>query len=67
MEIFLILSYNYYPEAKWLFWMAWAETSDKLKRANTDLWRMQRVEQLSSKMLKVGDFLIYQFEDQFQM
>jgi len=41
--------------------MAWAETSDKLRRADADLRRMQRAQQLISKLLKVVDTLIAQF------
>jgi hypothetical protein len=43
--------------------MAWAETSDKLRRAGADLARMQRAERASVEMLKVVDSLIRQIED----
>ncbi|KAG2128376.1 uncharacterized protein EDB93DRAFT_1256674 [Suillus bovinus] len=49
------------------FQTAWAETSDKLRRADEDLWRLQRAECLTSEMLKVLDSLILRFEDQIQM
>ncbi|KAG2133587.1 uncharacterized protein EDB93DRAFT_1254800 [Suillus bovinus] len=39
-------------EAERPFRTAWAETSDKLRRADEDLWRLQRAECLTSKMLK---------------
>ncbi|KAG2127617.1 uncharacterized protein EDB93DRAFT_1109211 [Suillus bovinus] len=40
-------------EAERPFQTAWAETSDKLRRADEDLWRLQRAERLTSEMLKV--------------
>jgi hypothetical protein len=43
--------------------MAWAETSDKLRRAGADLARMQRAEWVNVELLKVVDFLIRQIED----
>ncbi|KAG2155978.1 uncharacterized protein EDB93DRAFT_1247623 [Suillus bovinus] len=49
------------------FRTAWAETSDKLRRADEDLRRLQRAEHLTSEMLKVLDSLILRFEDQIQM
>ncbi|KAG2158035.1 uncharacterized protein EDB93DRAFT_1246527 [Suillus bovinus] len=54
-------------EAERPFQTAWAETSDKLRRADEDLQRLQRAECLTSKMLKVLDSLILRFEDQIQM
>ncbi|KAG1814428.1 uncharacterized protein BJ212DRAFT_1482159 [Suillus subaureus] len=54
-------------EAEQPFWMAWAETSDKLRRADADLQRLQRAQQMSIEMLKVVDSLINRFEDQIQM
>ncbi|KAG1734784.1 hypothetical protein EDB19DRAFT_1910910 [Suillus lakei] len=45
------------------FRMAWADTSDKLRRADEDLRRMQRAEQMTVEMLKVVDSLIEEFED----
>jgi hypothetical protein len=50
-------------EAERPFRMAWAETSDKLRRAGADLARMQRAERASLEMLKVVDSLIRQIED----
>jgi len=47
--------------------MAWAETSDKLRRADADLQRMQRAQQLSSELLKAVDTLIAQFDNQLHM
>ncbi|KAG2154493.1 uncharacterized protein EDB93DRAFT_1248294 [Suillus bovinus] len=49
------------------FRTAWAETSDKLRRADEDLRRLQRAECLTSEMLKVLDSAILRFEDQIQM
>ncbi|KAG2037359.1 hypothetical protein BDR03DRAFT_982338 [Suillus americanus] len=46
------LSIQQIMEAERPFCMAWAETSDKLRRADVDLLRMQRAERLSVKMLK---------------
>ncbi|KAG2033661.1 hypothetical protein BDR03DRAFT_984848 [Suillus americanus] len=51
-------------EAERPFRTAWAETSDKLKKADADLQRLQRVEQMSIEMLKVVDSLIEHFEEQ---
>ncbi|KAG2109813.1 hypothetical protein DEU56DRAFT_902739 [Suillus clintonianus] len=50
-------------EAERPFRTAWAETSDKLKKADADLQRLQRVEQMSIEMLKVVDSLIALFEE----
>ncbi|KAG1726657.1 hypothetical protein EDB19DRAFT_1914519 [Suillus lakei] len=41
------------PAAAEVSMSSWAETSDKLKRADTDLQRLQRAEWLSIEMLKV--------------
>ncbi|KAG1759657.1 hypothetical protein EDD22DRAFT_849098 [Suillus occidentalis] len=49
-------------EADRPFWTAWADTSDKLKKADADLRRMQRVR--DSTLL---DTLISAFEDPFIM
>ncbi|KAG1760457.1 hypothetical protein EDD22DRAFT_848457 [Suillus occidentalis] len=49
------------------FHTAWADTSDKLKKADADLWRMQRVRDSTSELLKVLDTLISTFEDPFIM
>ncbi|KAG0694350.1 hypothetical protein DFH29DRAFT_1006421 [Suillus ampliporus] len=54
-------------EAERPFRMAWAETSDKLKRADADLQRLQRAERMSVEMLKVVDSLIDRLEEQIQM
>ncbi|KAG1747004.1 hypothetical protein EDD22DRAFT_917974 [Suillus occidentalis] len=54
-------------EADRPFWTAWADTSDKLRKADADLWRMQRVRDSTSKLLKVLDTLISSFEDQLIM
>jgi hypothetical protein len=54
-------------EADRPFWMAWAETCNKLQKADADLWRMQRVRNSTSKMLKVFDTLIDFFEDSSNM
>ncbi|KAG2137904.1 uncharacterized protein EDB93DRAFT_1253558 [Suillus bovinus] len=54
-------------EAERPFRTAWAETSDKLRRADEDLRRLQRAECLTFKMLKVLDSLTLRFEDQIQM
>ncbi|KAG1726552.1 hypothetical protein EDD22DRAFT_853530 [Suillus occidentalis] len=43
--------------------MAWAETYDKLLKADVDLWRMQRVRESTSELLKVLNILINFFED----
>ncbi|KAG2035433.1 hypothetical protein BDR03DRAFT_983718 [Suillus americanus] len=51
-------------EAERPFRTAWAETSNKLKKADADLRRLQRVEQMSIEMLKVVDSLIEHFEEQ---
>ncbi|KAG1882258.1 hypothetical protein F4604DRAFT_1678657 [Suillus subluteus] len=50
-------------EADRPFRMAWAETSDKLRRADMDLRRMQRVRQLTSEMLVVLDRLIESYDE----
>ncbi|KAG1788847.1 uncharacterized protein HD556DRAFT_1311767 [Suillus plorans] len=50
-------------EADRPFRMAWAETCDKLWKADADLRRMQRVRESTSEMLKVLDTLIDFFED----
>ncbi|KAG2047759.1 hypothetical protein BDR06DRAFT_976522 [Suillus hirtellus] len=50
-------------EADRLFRMAWAETCNKLRKADADLWRMQRVRESTSEILKVLDTLIEFFED----
>jgi hypothetical protein len=47
--------------------MAWAETCDKLRKADADLRRMQRVRESTSEMLKVLDTLIEAFEDSSNM
>ncbi|KAG2035377.1 hypothetical protein BDR03DRAFT_983673 [Suillus americanus] len=49
-------------EAERPFQTAWAETSNKLKKADADLQRLQRVEQMSIEM--VVDSLIEHFEEQ---
>ncbi|KAG0694697.1 hypothetical protein DFH29DRAFT_880549 [Suillus ampliporus] len=54
-------------EAERPFRTAWAETSDKLKRADADLQRLQRAERMSVEMLKVVDSLINRLEEQIQM
>ncbi|KAG0699335.1 hypothetical protein DFH29DRAFT_1002112 [Suillus ampliporus] len=54
-------------EAERPFRTAWAETSDKLKRADADLQRLQRAERMSVEMLKVVDSLIDRLEEQIQM
>ncbi|KAG0694475.1 hypothetical protein DFH29DRAFT_880689 [Suillus ampliporus] len=54
-------------EAERPFQTAWAETSDKLKKADADLQRLQRAEWMSVEMLKVVDSLIQRFEEQIQM
>ncbi|KAG1871634.1 hypothetical protein F4604DRAFT_1926002 [Suillus subluteus] len=50
-------------EADRPFRMAWAETSDKLRRADMDLRRMQRVRQSTSEMLVVLDRLIESYDE----
>ncbi|KAG2094379.1 uncharacterized protein F5147DRAFT_657147 [Suillus discolor] len=50
-------------EADRPFRVAWAETCDKLRKADADLRRMQRVRESTSEMLKVLDTLIEAFED----
>ncbi|KAG1744249.1 hypothetical protein EDB19DRAFT_1827128 [Suillus lakei] len=50
-------------EAEQPFRMAWADTSDKLRRADEDLQRMQRAEWMTVEMLKVVDSLIDEFEE----
>ncbi|KAG1798549.1 uncharacterized protein HD556DRAFT_1440255 [Suillus plorans] len=54
-------------EADRPFRMAWAETCDKLRKADADLRRMQRVRESTSEMLKVLDTLIEFFEDSSNM
>ncbi|KAG1809522.1 hypothetical protein EV424DRAFT_1422589 [Suillus variegatus] len=54
-------------EADRPFRMAWAETCDKLWKADTDLRRMQRVRESTSEMLKILDTLIEFFEDSSNM
>ncbi|KAG2097752.1 uncharacterized protein F5147DRAFT_777917 [Suillus discolor] len=54
-------------EADRPFRMAWAETCDKLRKADADLRRMQRVRESTSEMLKVLDTLIEFFEDPSNM
>ncbi|KAG1734843.1 hypothetical protein EDD22DRAFT_925244 [Suillus occidentalis] len=54
-------------EADRPFRNAWADTSDKLLKADADLRRMQRVRDSTSKLLKVSDTLISSFEDPFIM
>jgi hypothetical protein len=54
-------------EADRPFRTAWADTSDKLKKADADLRRMQRVRDSTSELLKVLDTLISTFEDPFIM
>jgi hypothetical protein len=54
-------------EADRPFWTAWADTSDKLLKADADLWRMQRVRDSTFELLKVLDTLISTFEDPFIM
>ncbi|KAG1738586.1 hypothetical protein EDD22DRAFT_922721 [Suillus occidentalis] len=54
-------------EADRPFRTAWADTSDKLRKADADLWRMQRVRDSTSELLKVLDTLISSFEDQLMM
>ncbi|KAG2057242.1 hypothetical protein BDR06DRAFT_969448 [Suillus hirtellus] len=50
-------------EADRPFRMAWAETCNKLRKADANFWRIQRVRESTSKMLKVLDILIEAFED----
>ncbi|KAG1736487.1 hypothetical protein EDD22DRAFT_924106 [Suillus occidentalis] len=45
------------------FRTAWADTSNKLRKADADLRRMQRVRDSTSELLKVLDTLISSFED----
>ncbi|KAG1764989.1 hypothetical protein EDD22DRAFT_881653 [Suillus occidentalis] len=54
-------------EADRPFRTAWADTSDKLQKADADLRRMQRVRDSTSELLKVLDTLISSFEDPFIM
>ena len=51
-------------EADQPFRVAWADTSDKLRRADMDLWRLQRAKQMSSELLLVLDTLIEKCDDQ---
>ncbi|KAG1752012.1 hypothetical protein EDD22DRAFT_914804 [Suillus occidentalis] len=53
-------------EADRPFQTAWADTSDKLRKADADLQRMQRVRDSTSKLLKVYT-LISSFEDPLMM
>ncbi|KAG1765469.1 hypothetical protein EV702DRAFT_1051006 [Suillus placidus] len=46
------------------FHNTWAETCDKLRKADADLRRMQRVRQSTVKMLEVLETLIDYFEDE---
>jgi hypothetical protein len=50
-------------EADRPFQNAWADTSNKLLKADADLRRMQRVRDSTSELLKVLDTLISTFED----
>lgn len=54
-------------EADRPFRMAWAETCNKLQKADADLRRMQRVRQATAEMLEVLDTLIASCEDPGQM
>ncbi|KAG1727974.1 uncharacterized protein EDB91DRAFT_1086273 [Suillus paluster] len=45
-------------EAERPFQIAWADTSDKLRRADAELQRLRRAEQASIEMLKVVDSMI---------
>jgi hypothetical protein len=54
-------------EAERTFRIAWLDTSDKLRRADADLQRLQRAQRMSVEMLKVVDSLINRFEDQIPM
>jgi hypothetical protein len=54
-------------EADRPFCMAWAETCDKLHKADADLRRMQRVRQATAEMLQVLDTLIASCEDPSHM
>ncbi|KAG1768231.1 hypothetical protein EV702DRAFT_1282398 [Suillus placidus] len=51
-------------EADRPFHITWAETCDKLRKADADLQRMQRVRQLTVEMLEVFETLIDYFEDE---
>ncbi|KAG2340117.1 hypothetical protein BDR05DRAFT_1002862, partial [Suillus weaverae] len=51
-------------EANRPFCITWAETCDKLRKADADLQRMQRVRQSTVKMLEVLETLIDYFEDE---
>jgi hypothetical protein len=51
-------------EADRPFHMAWAETCDKLRKAEADLQKMQRVRQATAEMLEVLDTLIASCEDE---
>ncbi|KAG1720226.1 uncharacterized protein EDB91DRAFT_1257077 [Suillus paluster] len=53
-------------EAERPFQMGWADTSDKLRRADAELQRLRRAEQASIEMLKVVDSMIRQCEEQNQ-
>ncbi|KAG2107943.1 uncharacterized protein F5147DRAFT_773926 [Suillus discolor] len=54
-------------EADRPFRMAWAEICDKLRKADADLRRMQRVRQATAEMLQVLDTLIASCEDPSHM
>jgi hypothetical protein len=54
-------------EADRPFRVAWADTSDKLRRADMDLRRLQRAKQMSSELLLVLDTLIEKCDDQPHM
>ncbi|KAG1866345.1 hypothetical protein C8R48DRAFT_772443 [Suillus tomentosus] len=54
-------------EADRPFRMAWAETCDKLWKADADLQRMQRLRESTSEVPKVLDTLIDIFEDSSNM
>ncbi|KAG1782881.1 hypothetical protein EV702DRAFT_1264838 [Suillus placidus] len=51
-------------EADRPFRITWAETCNKLRKADADLRRMQRVRQSTVKMLEVLETLIDYFEDE---
>ncbi|KAG1734384.1 uncharacterized protein EDB91DRAFT_1084047 [Suillus paluster] len=48
------------------FRITWADTSDKLQRADAELQRLRRAEQASIEMLKVVDSMIRQCEERNQ-
>ncbi|KAG2347754.1 hypothetical protein BDR05DRAFT_944777 [Suillus weaverae] len=51
-------------EANRPFCITWAETCNKFRKADADLWRMQRVRQSTVEMLEVLETLIDYFEDE---